>query len=115
MTETTKTPLNINNLVKMVLGDEGDSAVIKAKVKKNFLDLSTADMRLGMGMPLTQPPVYIQDGKEKTLEEGNWVLTFKDGNVEVAEAPKAEKPKLDKTSFGLLAGCSSNPRFTKEF
>ena len=115
MTETTNAPLNINNLVKMVLGDEGDNTVIKAKVKKNFLDLSAADMRLGMGMPLTQPPVYIQDSKEKTLEEGNCVLTFKDGNVEVAEAPKVEEPEVDKTSTGLRSGCSSNPRFTKEF
>jgi hypothetical protein len=68
-----------------------------------------------MDLKIEQPPVYLQDGKEEVLAEGNWTLTFNPEGVNVVETPKVEKPKVNKTSAGLRAGCSSNPRFTKEY
>lgn len=115
MTETTKAPVNIEVIASIVLGDDLNGVAINAVVTKDRLKLSTKDGSLSMDLKIDQSPVYLKDGKEEVLGEGNWTLTFNAEGVDVVETPKVEKPKVDKTSAGLLAGCSSNPRFTKEF
>ena len=115
MTETTKAPVNIEIISSIVLGDALNGAAINAVVTKDRLKLSTKDGSLSMDLKIDQSPVYLKDGKEEALTEGNWTLTFNAEGVDVVETPKVEKPKVDKTSTGLRAGCSSNPRFTKEF
>ena len=115
MTETTKAPVNIEIIASVVLGDDLNGVAINAVVSKERLKLSTKDNSLSMDLKIEQPPVYLQDGKEEVLAEGNWTLTFNAEGVDVVETPKVEKPKVDKTATGLRAGCSSNPRFTKEY
>lgn len=115
MTETTKAPVNIEVIASIVLGDDLNGVAINAVVTKDRLKLSTKDGSLSMDLKIDQSPVYLKDGKEEVLGEGNWTLTFNAEGVDVVETPKVEKPKVDKTSAGLEAGCSSNPRFTKEF
>lgn len=115
MTETTKAPVNIEVIASIVLGDDLNGVAINAVVTKDRLKLSTKDSSLSMDLKIDQSPVYLKDGKEEVLGEGNWTLTFNAEGVDVVETPKVEKPKVDKTSAGLRAGCSSNPRFTKEF
>ena len=116
MTETTKTPVNIEIVACLVLGDDLSDVVINAEVTKDRLKLSTKDNRLSMDLKIDQSPVYyLKDSKEEVLPEGNWTLTFNPEGVNVVETPKVEKPKVDKTATGLRAGCSSNPRFTKEY
>ena len=115
MTETTKTPVNIEIVACLVLGDDLSDVVIDAVVTKDRLKLSTKDNSLSMDLKIEQSPVYLNDGKEEVLAEGNWTLTFNAEGVDVVETPKVEKPKVDKTATGLRAGCSSNPRFTKEY
>ena len=115
MNETTKTPVNIELVASIVLGDDLNGVAINAVATKDRLKLSTKDGSLSMDLKIDQSPVYLKDGKEEVLGEGNWTLTFNAEGVDVVETPKVEKPKVDKTSVGLRAGCSSNPRFTKEF
>lgn len=115
MTETTKAPVNIEIVASTVLGDDLNGVAINAVVTKDRLKLSTKDGSLSMDLKIDQSPVYLNDGKEAILTEGNWTLTFNAEGVDVVETPKVEKPKVDKTATGLRAGCSSNPRFTKEY
>ena len=116
MTETTKTPVNIELVASVVLGDDLNGVAINAVVTKDRLKLSTKNGSLSMDLKIDQSPVYyLKDSKEEVLPEGNWTLTFNPEGVNVVETPKVEKPKVDKTATGLRAGCSSNPRFTKEY
>lgn len=115
MTETTKTPVNIELVASVVLGDDLNGVAINAVVSKDRLKLSTKDNSLSMDLKIEQPPVYLKDGKEEVLAEGNWTLTFSEESVVVTEAPNAAKPKLEKVASGTRSGCASNPRFTKEF
>ena len=115
MTETTKAPVNIEIVASVVLGDDLTGVAINAVVTKDRLKLSTKDGSLSMDLKIEQPPVYLQDGKEEVLAEGNWTLTFSAESVAVTETPKAAKPKMEKAAAGTRSGCASNPRFTKEF
>ncbi len=115
MTETTKTPVNIEIVASLVLGDDLSGVVINAVVSKDRLKLSTKDNSLSMDLKIEQPPVYLQDGKEEVLAEGNWTLTFNAESVAVTETPKVAKPKIEKAASGTHSGCASNPRFVKEF
>ena len=115
MTETTKTPVNIEIVACLVLGDDLSGVVIDAVVTKDRLKLSTKDNRLSMDLKIDQSPVYLNDGKEEVLAEGNWTLTFGSDNVVVTETPKVTPTIAAKALAGKRSGCATNPRFAKEF
>lgn len=115
MTETTKAPMNIETVASMVLGADLSGVVINAKVTKDRLKLSTKDNRLSMDLKIDQSPVYLKDGKEEILAEGNWTLTFGSNNVVVTETPKVTPTIAAKAPAGKCYGCATNPRFAKEF